>query len=176
MQTAPAFERKAIGQTGEATGRRTPRRTFRDILMAWIRQHFHRYLERTPWAFCWRIGVESTAVSFVVAIPLAAVLDEPAREFLKLPVGAIFLLLIVVAPPLETVLLQALPIAVVRLCRGTVRTQILVSTVLFAALHFPEGIATGIAAGVVGGLYYGFAYAHWRNRSRWIALLVTTGW
>jgi hypothetical protein len=28
------------------------------LTMNWITNHFRRYLQRRPWDFCWRIGVE----------------------------------------------------------------------------------------------------------------------
>jgi hypothetical protein len=142
--------------------------------MTWIKKHFQRYLDRRPWDFCWRIGVESTIASLVASILLAFAVGVPAREFLNYSMGGVFVLLLLVAPPVETLLFQALPIGLVRLLKGSIRTQILVSTILFAACHFPEGIAVGISAGIIGGLYFSFAYAHWRNRSRWHALWITT--
>jgi hypothetical protein len=57
----------------------------------------------------------------------------------------------------ETLIFQALPIFIVRMLKGSIRFQILVSTLLFSAAHFPEGIATGLSAGVSGGLYFAFS-------------------
>lgn len=144
------------------------------IHMNWLIGHFRRYLQRRPWDFCWRIGVESTGVSLAAAALLSLVLDTPRREFLDLPIELVFVVILVIAPPLETLLLQALPIFFVRLLKGSMGIQIFVSTLFFAALHFPEGVVTGISAGVIGGLYFAFAYAHWRTASRWQAFWITT--
>jgi uncharacterized membrane protein YeaQ/YmgE (transglycosylase-associated protein family) len=143
-------------------------------MVTWIKKHFRGHLERRPWGFCWRIGIESTAVSLSAAALLALLFEVPEREFLNFSIGEAFLLLIVVAPPLETLLLQALPIFIVRLLKGSMRIQVYVSTAVFASLHFPEGLVTGIAAGIIGGLYFGFAYAHWRTKSRWKSFWITT--
>ena len=143
--------------------------------MNWIARHFRRYLERKPWDFCWRIGIESTVVSLVAAALLAALLGASKREFLDLPMPIVFIAIMLIAPPVETLVFQAFPIFIVRVFKGSVRTQILVSTLLFSAAHFPEGIATGVAAGVIGGLYFAFAYAHWRLQSRWQSFWITTG-
>ena len=143
--------------------------------MTWIRKHFQRYLDRRPWDFCWRIGVESTVVSLLAAALLVSIFGEGTpRELQKLPIGALFVFLIIVAPPIETLALQAFPIFIVRLLKGSIRTQILISTVLFAACHFPEGLVPGISAGIIGGFYFGFSYAHWRTKSRWKSLWITT--
>jgi membrane protease YdiL (CAAX protease family) len=142
--------------------------------MDFIKNHFRRYAERKPWDFCWRIGVESTLVSMVAAVLLTMIIGMPKREFVDYPIEVVFVLLILVAPPVETVLFQAIPIFIVRLFKGSIRTQILASTILFAAGHFPEGIAVGVSAGIIGGLYFSFAYAHWRTKSRWHPLWVTT--
>jgi hypothetical protein len=142
--------------------------------MRFVKSHFRKYLERKPWDFCWRIGVESTVVSLAAAVVLSMIFGPTKREFLDYSIEAVFILLILIAPPLETLLFQAIPIFFVRLFKGSLRTQILVSTALFAACHFPEGIDIGIAAGIIGGLYFAFAYAHWRTKSRWHPLWITT--
>ena len=142
--------------------------------MNWATRHFSRHRERTPWDFCWRIGVESTLVSLIAAAVLAVLFGVPRRELLDLSLPVAFVALLLVAPPIETLVFQAFPIFIVRVLKGSIRTQILVSTLLFAAAHFPEGMATGVSAGVIGGLYYAFAYAHWRIQSRWQSFWITT--
>jgi hypothetical protein len=81
---------------------------------------------------------------------------------------------VVIAPTVETLLFQALPIAVMRLFKAGFRWQVFAATTLFAAVHFTEGVAVGAGAGLVGGFYFSFTYAHWRGRSRWTALWTTT--
>lgn len=143
--------------------------------MTCIRKHFERYLERSPWDFCWRIGVESTVLSLLAASLLATAFGTPPhRAFMDISIEVAFLWILLVAPPIETLIFQAFPIFVVRLLRGSIRTQILVSTILFAACHFLEGVVTGISAGIIGGLYLGFVYAHWRTKSRWQSFWITT--
>jgi hypothetical protein len=141
--------------------------------MGFIKNHFQRYAERKPWDFCWRIGVESTVVSLAFAVLLTMLIGATKREFLDYSMVSVFVMLLLLAPPLETLVFQAFPIFIVRLFKGSLRTQILASTILFAACHFPEGIAVGISAGIIGGLYFGFAYAHWRTKSRWQPLWIT---
>jgi hypothetical protein len=142
--------------------------------MGLVKNHYLKYLERKPWGFCWRIGVESTAVSLAMAVLLTLLIGTTKREFLDYSMGSVFILLVLAAPPFETLVFQAFPIFIVRLFKGSLFIQILISTILFAACHFPEGIAVGISAGVVGGLYFAFAYAHWRRISRWKPLWITT--
>jgi membrane protease YdiL (CAAX protease family) len=119
--------------------------------------------------------LESTVVCLIVACSLAVLFDVPRRDFLDYPMPVVFLMTVVIAHPIETLIFQAFPIFVVRVCRGSNLFQIAVSTILFSAAHFPEGVATGIVAGIIGGLYYSFAYCHWRSRSRWKSLWVTAG-
>lgn len=135
--------------------------------------YYRRYPERSPWGFSWRIGVESTAAGLIVAVLLSFVLPLPERELLNLTVREVFILMTVVAPILETLLFQALPIFIVRRLKGSFGLQIAISTLLFSLAHLPEGLITGISAGLIGGLYFAFAYAYWRKRSRWKAFRVT---
>jgi hypothetical protein len=160
---------------GHAFGGRTVILATVGLTMNWVIRHFRRYLEREPWGFCWRIGLESTVASLAAAAFLAVIFGTPKRQLLDLSMPAAFLMLLVVAPPVETLVFQAFPIFIVRMLKGSMRVQILVSTLLFSAAHFPEGITTGVSAGVIGGLYFAFSYAHWRTKSRWKSVWITTG-
>lgn len=139
----------------------------------WLRQHFANYRQRKPWDFCRRIGVESFLVSLVIAI-LLDILGSPPRD-IKIDVVVFVFLGIVIAPIIETLVLQALPIWIARLCKLSFTTQVCISATLFALMHIPEGIATFISAGIIGGFYFAFAYAHWREKGRWVAFWVTAG-
>ena len=79
----------------------------------------------------------------------------------------------VVAPLLETLIFQAFPIWIARLCKARFSIQVVASLVPFCAVHAVEGVGTGIAAGLIGGFYFAFTYAHWRERGRWPAFWVT---
>jgi hypothetical protein len=140
--------------------------------MNWLRKHFERYRQRSPWDFCWRIALESTLISLLAAATLALIFGQPDR-FPDLPMSAIFLIALLIAPPVETLLLQALPIFVARKLKASLRAQVIVSTVIFAAAHLTEGFITVISAGAVGGFYFAFTYAHWRQESRWTSFWVT---
>ena len=139
--------------------------------MKWITGHFHRYRERTPWNFCWRIAIEGTLVSVAVACSLA-LLGIPDREH-EGSIESLVVPGIIVAPILETFLLQALPVGFARLFKARFSTQVIFSVIPFAGLHAVQGVVAGIAAGLVGGFYFAFTYVHWRERSRWKAFWVT---
>jgi len=144
--------------------------------MNWIVRHFRRHLERRPWDFCWRIGLESTLVSLAAAVLLSIFINEPHKEHMEdWPVAALIVFLVLLGPPLETLLFQAFPIFIVRLLRGSMWTQVLVSATIFAAGHFMRDIVTGAAAGMVGGSYLAFAYVRWRRISKRHAFWITTG-
>jgi hypothetical protein len=140
----------------------------------WLRRHFRKHARRRPWDFCWRTSLEGLLVSFAVVIPLSLIISEETREMVEWPAGKIIAAAILFAPLFETLLLQALPISIARALKAKIHTQIIISTLIFALLHFPEGIAVGIGAGVIGGWYFAFAYARWARRSFWTALWVTT--
>ncbi|HAI10492.1 MAG TPA: hypothetical protein DCM28_02230 [Phycisphaerales bacterium] len=136
-----------------------------------ICNHFQQYRQRTPWDFCWRIGLESLLVSLIVAIALI-MLGSPHRE-IKLDIVSFVILAIIIAPILETLLFQSFPIWIARICKLKFGTQIAISATLFALTHIPEGFTTFISAGIVGGFYFAFTYAFWRTKGRWVAFWVT---
>lgn len=141
--------------------------------MNWLIRHFQRYRQRSPWAFCWRIAIEGLAVSLLCALALSQLFPDLHREVLDWSAAAIFMVIVVLAPVFETLLLQALPIFIARKLKAPFAVQVLASAVVFAALHFLDGISAGICAGIVGGFYFAFTFAHWREKSRWTAFWVT---
>lgn len=139
--------------------------------MRWIRQHFRRYRERTPWDFCWRIAIEGTIVTLAVSC-LVALLGMADRK-IDLSFEVLLIAGVLAAPILETLILQSFPAWIARLFKAGFSVQIVVSVVAFTIAHAVEGIQAGIAAGLVGGFYFAFTYVHWRERSRWQAFWIT---
>lgn len=139
--------------------------------MKWIWKHFRRYRERSPWDFCWRIAVEGTFVALAVSFVLG-IFDLPERE---IPVGSRTFVFIgvVIAPIIETLLFQAFPVWIARLCNARFSIQVTASLIPFIIVHAIEGIQTGIAAGLITGFYLSFTYVHWREERRWTAFWVT---
>jgi hypothetical protein len=139
----------------------------------WLRAHFRKHRNRTPWDFCWRTGIEGVLVSFLVVVILSFFIDVPEREFVHWPIHVVILVVLILAPVLETVFLQAIPVTVAKFFKAGMKIQILVSLLIFSLLHFSEGLAVGVGAGLIGGFYLAFTYAHWAQKSVWKALWVT---
>ena len=152
-----------------------------------------RYMERSAWSFCWRIAVETNVLSILLLIaisPFKSKLEallpdakekkkEEAKEkdsdFETNPGDIIFTYYMsaTVAPVGETIALQALIIVPLSALGADIGTQMVVSALLFALLHWTQSPVNGIAAGVSGGVYFGFAFAFWHTQSIWTALWVT---
>jgi len=139
--------------------------------MQWIRQHFQRYREREPWDFCWRITTECVIITLLASIALD--LFGFGERDLDLSYPVLLLVAVFIAPLLETLIFQALPVWIARLCKARLSVQVAASVVPFFAAHALEGIGTGIAAGLLVGFYLAFTYAHWRERRRWTAFWTT---
>jgi hypothetical protein len=80
---------------------------------------------------------------------------------------------VVIAPIFETLIFQAFPVWIARLCKARFSIQILASMIPFTIIHSIEGVQTGIAAGLVSGFYLAFTYTHWREYKRWSAFWIT---
>ena len=137
----------------------------------WLRSHFQRYRKRKPWDFCWRIALEGTLVSLAAAFVLD-LLGLAERE-IEVGFAALLLLAVVIAPVFETLIFQAFPVWIARLCKASFPVQIVASVVPFFLVHAIEGLATGLAAGLISGFYFAFTYVHWRQERRWTAFWVT---
>lgn len=137
-----------------------------------VMARFGGFRRFSPWTFTWRITLEGLAATLAVALVLGLVFPSWNRETPEdLAVFAIDAILI--APILETLLFQTLPIALARKLRARFTLQLLASVIPFAAIHFLYGPNAGIAAGLIGGFYFAYTYARWRKRSLWTALWTT---
>ena len=136
-----------------------------------IKAHFAAHRSRGKGSFFWRIAVENLVVTLFFCLLLSAVswttgIDIPTRTDLdNETLGGLLVLIVVIAPIIETLLLQVVPVMIARKCGFTFWWQVALSATIFALLHFPLGVATGICAGVVGGFYLGFAYVTWREKT-----------
>ena len=137
-----------------------------------LRDHFAAYQLRSKGDFLWRVTLEGLAVSLGVILLLGLAFELPDRTDLK---GVTFTQLVCLAPLLETLLLQSLPVMVARAMGLGFRGQLLAAWIPFAALHFSAGVDTGICAGIVSGFYIAFTYTHWRQDSVGSAYWMTTG-
>ena len=137
-------------------------------------RHFEWYRTLEPWGFTWLITLEGLFVGGCVAAALSVFAFPSRRDFGDYSLEKLFLLVVIAGPLLETLIFQAFPVLVARLCRAGFLAQVLAGSVFFALGHFLEGFAVGIAAGVVGGFYFAFTYVHWCSRSFWTALWTTT--
>lgn len=142
------------------------------MLKKWVIQHFQRYCERSPWDFCWRISLEGTIVSLLLAFLLAP-FGVALRDISSTSGGELLFLGVIVAPLFETLIFQALPVWIARLYKAGFAVQLLSSIVPFFLAHVTEGLGTGLCAGLVGGFYFAFTYVHWRKISLWTAIWTT---
>jgi hypothetical protein len=141
-----------------------------------IVEHFAAHRRRSKWSFFWRISIESLVIPMVVLLAVSALVDVPARTDLDgFSAPKLLVLVVIVAPFIETLLSQAFPVMIARRLGFGFWTQVLFSIPFFAVPHLPSGIATVIGAGVISGFYIAFTYVHWRQQSLRTALWMTSG-
>ncbi len=107
---------------------------------------------------------------------LKQVVGAPAGEALKRFLNVIsrrFGRIVVHAPIEETLIYQAIPIALLSLAGASFGTQVIVSMILFALAHFVLSVGRGISSGIAG-FYFAFVYVHWRRVSFWRAFWMTS--
>lgn len=145
--------------------------------MIWIKNHFKIYQSKNPWTFLWQITLEGFLVAALFSIFISTI-DSRGRSDWKDIVDDNVLGILVISgvifPILETLLLQALPVFLVRLFSRSVLVQIIVGWIPFALLHFFAGLVAGICAGLIRGFYFSFTYVHWRQSSSWQAFWITS--
>ena len=139
--------------------------------VGWLR----RYEVHTPWTFCWRIALESVVVKIALTI-LFGIIDGIFKlgwtKVEESDSNPPFAFLVFHAPIIETLICQAIPIALLSWLGASFGTQVAASGLLFAAGHFAS-IPSGVIAGVSGGVYLGYAYAYWLQVSLRKAFWIT---
>lgn len=115
--------------------------------------------------FITRLMVQHFIVKIVIAITLALLIPENDTKILITNPIVVIISTILVAPFVETLLLQTLPIELSKRFNRPVSFQFFAGMIPFALLHFLAGIHAGIAAGIVGGVYFSYAYLEFRDES-----------
>ncbi len=141
-----------------------------------IAAHFAAHRQRGRWSFFWRTSLESLVATFAIALFASIFVDLGERTALhRLSAWQLIVFGCVGAPLVETVLLQTLPVALMRAWGQRFWIQVVASAGLFAAPHFGESLGTGLGTGLAGGFYFAFTYVHWREKSLSHAFWMTAG-
>jgi hypothetical protein len=130
-----------------------------------LKAHFEAYRKRTKWHFLWRLSLEGLVVPVVAGILLWLIFHFPPRSDIRSHGAALFIELVIIAPLLETLLLQSVPVMIARSLGLGNSWQFGAALVPFAGLHFLAGAGAGICAGILGGFYIAFTYTRWRQES-----------
>ncbi len=143
-------------------------------LVGWLR----RYEVHPPWAFCWRIALENMIVSIAAAVLFSVIDMKYKLGWMKNKQPDIHPTLpdyVFLAPTLETMIFQAIPIGLLSWIGASFGTQVAASAALFALAHYTNSIGSGLAAGNIGGVYFGYTYAYWLQfsfrKAFWITAL-----
>ena len=124
--------------------------------------------------FVFRILIQQFAVKIIVALFIVLLVPEAGTpkavitDPLLIVVSVVFL-----APTLETLLFQTVPIEVSRLLNRSLVFQFFAGVIPFAGVHFLSGLVYGIAGGVVGGVFFCHTYLECRSTSWWKSTWVT---
>lgn len=142
--------------------------------MNFLIAHFRKHRARRPFDFFWRLSLEQFVISAVV-LAVTNLAGAGDREMPSLPPMVLAKMVIIVAPILETIGLQMIPLEIMRLLKVRLWLQLAFCTALFFFLHAREDIGTGLTAGLVGGFYLSFIYTQGRTWSWWTATWMTAG-
>ena len=141
--------------------------------MNFLKTHFQNYQKLSPFRFCLLITFESVLLSFVAGFIIELLWGVPIRSFVNLPVKRLFILLVILAPLIETLMFQTIPISITKWFKLSFSFQIFISFVLFSIAHFLVGWQVGISAGIIAGFYLAFTYTHWLTKSHLTAFWTT---
>jgi hypothetical protein len=141
-----------------------------------VSAHFAAMRRAGKWKFFWWVSIEGLVVPMLIVLAAHAFVELPERTDLQgLTPGRLFILVVVIAPFVETLISQAFPVMLARVWGFGFWGQVVASIMVFAPLHAPSGIATVLCAGVISGFYIAFTYVHWRQTSFRSALWMTSG-
>lgn len=137
--------------------------------------HLSRLAARGTLVLVATVVVESLLISIAISETMVHVLGFSDQSTLaKYSRAELIVMALFVAPILETVFLQAIPVAIVRWLdlRDAMRWIVIVTP--FAVGHFYNSFTSGVSAGIVAGAYFGVCYWIYRRQSYWRAIVVTT--
>jgi hypothetical protein len=132
---------------------------FRVFGESWLLEGFLAYL--SIW-ICNMIGVDGSE-------SLLDMTQDEEERFSKYE----FVLSVVFAPIVETVLFQIIPFELCKKFFKNLNLGFLCSFLIFMALHFTNSIHSGIIAGVGGGFYLGLIYFLFREEQFSKAVFMT---
>ena len=136
-------------------------------------KHFVWLRDRSPIVFCWVVALESTLLGIVTVyamlygLELYDELDTEPPDAIRFVLHAVIL-----APILETLFLQMVPILIARRLKWRVGPQVTCSLIPFALFH-NDGLLSFVSAGLIGGFYLAYTCAVWMEHSWRKSLAIT---
>lgn len=138
-----------------------------------------RYIRRTRDFGFWRFVFEMVAVAMVLRVPailLAVAFGESGESVTvydwerELGRTGLVVTAILIAPPLETLIAQWIPIRLIKRFGGSDAVAVLGSAALFGSLHRGQGTAA-VMVMFATGLVLAWSLVVWYSRSRWRGIL-----
>ena len=132
------------------------------------------YRDRSVARFWAVVTAERVLVTVLSGIVVSSVFNMADRTDLEAYSDLQLVVMVVgVAPIIETLIFQSLPCAVAKACSWSFTTQVMLCWLPFAFAHLPSGSGTFICAGMVSGFYLAVTYVRLRTRSFLTAFSLT---
>ena len=124
--------------------------------------------------FFWKIYAEYMAVILVAGFLLSPLNLETRVDHNALRPIVLIINVVLIAPPIETLLFQSLTCMIAYSLKLKPVTQMVVMIAPFALVHFSIAVSTGLRAGCILGFYLAYVYSVQRRCSFRRAFWTTT--
>lgn len=121
--------------------------------------------QKSKWLFFWTIWPQAVLFGYGASILAQVVFHAGSRsDILRLSLPALCVGALILAPLLETLFFQLIPIELTAALHFGPRVRLACSAIPFGLMHLTTGIASA-ASGLVCGFYLAYTYDRWRTES-----------
>ncbi len=127
-----------------------------------------------PILFVFAISACMLLIECTLALVLVSILGLPPRSNIDSSHKTVLILVLFIAPLIETFLAQLIPYVVLKAFGIDNKFFLLFSMAsAFVLLHVSAGLTTTLVAGVVGGVFLSYAFLRFSETSLFFAYLIT---
>jgi uncharacterized protein len=137
--------------------------------------HYYQFYHKEPMQIILHFLFENVLVALSLGYCILFFFPKYSKSpFQDIPILILIINAIIVAPFIETLVFQVIPVSITIKNKKSVVIQLLSSMCPFSIVHLVQYGLIGLVSGVIGGYYLSLSYIIWRKRNNKYAFLLTT--
>jgi hypothetical protein len=139
-----------------------------------LKSHYCQYFYKKPLQIICQFLFENVFLAFIIGYIIIFFFPKYNKDpFSDISIYLLIISAVIIAPFVETLLFQTIPISFAIKYKRSLIIQLLSSILPFSIIHILQYGLIGLVSGVIGGYYLSLSYVIWRKQNNRYAFFLT---